>query len=116
MGKISGEIGRKGEEIAAKYLEEKGYIIWKKNYKLTLGEIDIIAEDAEDVLVFVEVKTYKENSLTHPLESITAKKQHHMRNTALCYLARHNLDDIQVRFDLIIVRNNTVADHLENIF
>ncbi|MFZ4438247.1 MAG: YraN family protein, partial [Syntrophales bacterium] len=48
--------GKKGEELAAAYLEEAGYRIIERNYRCLFGEIDMVAEEGE-TLVFVEVKS-----------------------------------------------------------
>ena len=50
------ELGKKGEEIAAQYLSEKGYEILERNWRNRHKEIDIIAKDGNE-LVIVEVKT-----------------------------------------------------------
>lgn len=52
------QIATDGENFAARYLEEKGLRILTRNYRAgRLGEIDIIAIDPDEVLVFAEVKT-----------------------------------------------------------
>ena len=52
------ELGRKGEELAARYLEDQGYRIVGRNVKLTFGEADIVAEGPDqETMVLVEVKT-----------------------------------------------------------
>ena len=51
------EIGKIGEDLATKYLENLGYTIMERNFVANQGEIDIIARDnAKEELVFVEVK------------------------------------------------------------
>ncbi len=50
-----GEIGKRGEELAAEYLEKNGYTVAARNAHVSYDEIDIIAED-EAHIVFVEVK------------------------------------------------------------
>ena len=62
-------LGRRGEEIAADYLRGAGLVIVERNWRCTLGEIDIVALDAADT-VFVEVKTRAGLGYGHPLESI----------------------------------------------
>ena len=55
------EVGQKGEEIASKYLEKKGFTIQDRNYRKKWGEIDIVAIK-DKVLHFVEVKTVSRRS------------------------------------------------------
>ncbi len=49
------EIGRLGEDLAAKELRRRGYRIRERNFRCSLGEIDIVAEDGEEIVI-VEVK------------------------------------------------------------
>lgn len=56
------DVGRMGEELAKRHLEEKGYKIIERNYKTRWAEIDLVAEQKEGLfgkpkLVFVEVRT-----------------------------------------------------------
>src|SRR3990167_10290625 len=55
------EIGEKGEEIATKWLENKGFIVVNRNYRKKWGELDIVAEK-EEIVHFVEVKTVSRRS------------------------------------------------------
>lgn len=71
----------------------------------------------EEFLVFIEVKTYKVDSLVDPREMITRSKQQKILKTARYFLMKNpSLKDYQFRFDLIIVEKNQVKEHLENIF
>ena len=108
--------GNLGEEIALLYLIQNGHKIIKTQFHSLFGEIDIIAEDQlNNQLVFVEVKNYKKNSLVHPLEAITRKKQQKLVKTAKSYLVKFTPQGQDMRFDLIVVENNKVATHLKNI-
>ena len=49
-------LGEEGEKIAVRYLKSKGYIVYQTNWRFGKLEIDIIAEDGQE-LVFIEVKT-----------------------------------------------------------
>lgn len=49
-------VGRRGEELACKFLRQRGYFIWKRNWRCRHGELDIIAYN-NNVLRFIEVKT-----------------------------------------------------------
>ena len=63
------ELGKWGEDLAAEYLEKKGYTIVERDWKSGRRDIDIIALD-DDVVVFVEVKT-RRNSLLRSLRAKT---------------------------------------------
>lgn len=54
-------IGKTGEDLACEYLVENAYKILERNYRRTYGEIDIIAQNKDKTLVFVEVKTLNGN-------------------------------------------------------
>ncbi len=96
------DTGRRGEDLAAAFLEHHGYRILETNFRTKIGEIDIIAKEA-DTICFVEVKTRM--SVTHGsgFEAISAFKRRKMTQTAQWYLARKKLYDINARFDVIAV-------------
>ncbi len=110
-------IGSKGEDLAVKFLEGKGYRIISRNYKTPIGEIDIIAED-KGTLVFVEVKTRSGNSFGYPFEAVNTKKQHKLKNLALLYLKKKKID-CAVRFDVLsisIVKGKNEIEHIKDAF
>lgn len=81
-------IGLWGEEIAAHYLEEKGYVILFKNLKTPYGELDLIVEK-DHTLYIVEVKTRTGNTYGWPEEAITLLKQEHLINSSQSFLDEH---------------------------
>lgn len=101
--------GSKYEAQACDYLEQCGYKIIEKNYYTNVGEIDIIAKDAE-YLVFVEVK-YRKNSLYGtPFEAVNVKKQNTIRKVAQIYMYRNNISyNTPVRFDVVGILGETVS-------
>lgn len=111
--------GYKGEDDAARFLEDKGYQILKMNFHFgRYGEIDIVAKHGE-YLVFVEVKLRKSKSFGHPLESITQRKVNSLRRAAEGYLYVNKLTDHPCRFDVIAIeKTGTVSEftHIENAF
>ncbi|MFN1911072.1 YraN family protein [Clostridioides difficile] len=68
------EKGDFGEEIAVNYLLSKGAKILEKNYRLRIGEVDIIANIGDEV-VFVEVKSRSNIKYGYPCESVDFKKE-----------------------------------------
>lgn len=90
-----------GEEQAAGFLRNKGWRIAARNYRTRYGELDIIAEN-EKYLVFVEVKTRKNNHFAQAREYVTPKKQERLRITAEFWLQK-NPTGLQIRFDVIEV-------------
>ncbi len=113
------EIGNHGEDIACKYLERKEYKILKRNFHFgKIGEIDIVAEK-DGTLVFVEVKTRKNNEYGDPLLSINHQKQTALRKAAEGYLYVNKINDKPCRFDIVIIDSASTppkAKHLENAF
>ncbi len=97
------ELGAKGEEIAVRYLKSQGYRILERNYRVRLGEIDIIAEQGAD-LVFIEVKTRSDILYGSPIESITLPKQRQLSKVALEYLGKRGGYDRPARFDVVGIR------------
>lgn len=108
-----------GEDVAQKFLVDKGYKILKRNFNFgKSGEIDIIATDG-DVIVFVEVKSRKANSpYGDPLFSINYAKQKNMRKAASGFLYVNKIQNKDCRFDVIIIINeaeSTKIEHLINV-
>jgi len=102
-------LGKKGEDVAAKYLTGKGYKILHRNYRTPLGEADMIISD-NDILAFVEVKARTGNSFGEPFEAVDFRKQQKIKKIALYYLKLHRVE-YQVRFDVVsIVSRNGKTD------
>lgn len=94
-------VGRRGEEIAAEYLCERGYTLRARNWRRGRYELDIVAvKDA--TLHFVEVKTRKAEALTSPEYAITRHKFHSLLRAARAYLAVSGWKE-ETAFDLVAV-------------
>ena len=119
MNKYNKNIGNKGEEIAEKFLINKEYSIVERNFHFGKeGEIDIIAIDKNNVLVFIEVKTRLNHNFGHPLLSITEKKKRSIRFAANGYMLKHNITAQECRIDVIaidMINNFTDITHIENV-
>jgi putative endonuclease len=96
------DLGRRGEELAARYLADAGYTILERNWRCARGEIDIVARSGGE-LVFVEVKTRAGLAYGHPFEAITARKLSRMRRLAGEWCAAHPDERGLVRVDAIAV-------------
>lgn len=97
-------IGQAGEDYAAKLLSEAGLIIIKRNYRCPKGEIDIIAQDLQD-LVFVEVRTRSSAVNGWGEESISRTKHQRLLAVASYYLLEQGFVEWpKLRFDLIALR------------
>ena len=102
MGQESYDLGKSGEEIAAKYLSQHGYQIIEKNFCSQQGEIDLIARE-KDFLVFVEVKNYSFRSLGTPLSAVKKSKRQSIIHAARTYLYKKDIRDIFCRFDVLTI-------------
>ena len=92
--------GKVGEEIATKYLLDKGYEILERNYRFGKLELDIIAV-RDNILVFVEVKARKSARYGYPESSVTKAKFQNMVLAAENY--RHTVAwRGPFRFDIIL--------------
>ncbi len=111
-------LGQSGEELAVRYLRKQGYTIIKQNYRLRIGEIDIIARDGH-CLVFVEVKTRHGTQCGTGFEAVDERKQHQIARVALSYLSHHHIEDTEVRFDVVSVqvqKGKAAIELLKNAF
>lgn len=111
-------IGAKGEELAARFLEDKGFEIVERNYRARRGEIDLIARDGE-TLVFVEVKLDRTGRFGQPEGWVDGKKQRQIAKTALRYLQENRLVDAGCRFDVVAIsigRAKTNISHIPDAF
>jgi putative endonuclease len=112
------QVGRLGEELAARFLLQKGYVIRDRNWATRMGELDIIAmKDGQ--LVIVEVRTTRSAKFGYGLESVDFRKQQKLRRLAVLYLSRHRLHHLPLRFDVISVlwdEKDPQLNHIEGAF
>lgn len=115
--KISNPLGREGEEIAAKYLQNLGFKIIDRNFRARNTELDIVAVH-KNTLVFVEVKTRTTDKFGTPFEQIAFWKLKSLVKAAEFYKLSHkNLPDL-MRIDAISVQytfKGPQVEHLQNI-
>ena len=111
------EFGKMGEQMAATYLTDKGYIILEHNYRRGHLEIDLIALDGDE-LVVVEVKSRAYDTILQPEEAVDHKKRLNIIRLANEYVKTHRRKE-NVRFDVISIvsnANGTEIKHLKNSY
>ena len=110
------ELGKKGEQVASKYLQKLDYFIITRNFKCSHGEIDIIATDKNE-LVFIEVKTRGSKKYGEAREAVDKYKKKHIKKAAMYYIYKYRLENRFIRFDVIeiYVKNNQFyIKHIKN--
>jgi putative endonuclease len=93
-------LGNYGEDLAARYLMQRGFVVIDRNWRCDIGEIDIIAREGS-TLVFCEVKTRSTTDVGHPLEAISPRKIRRLRRLALRWLIARSIHAPIVRFDVV---------------
>lgn len=97
------DIGKEGEDIAAKFLKEIGFEIIERNYHYSnVGEIDIVAKDRNQT-IFIEVKSRLTLEFGEPEYAITPQKIKQIKKMAELYLYDKGIEEIDCRFDVIAV-------------
>lgn len=107
-----------GEERACNHLISKGYSIIARNWRISGGEIDIIAEKGETI-VFVEVKTLPNATMDMLKAVLGPQKQKRIIKTSKCFLLNHRqYSKYFVRFDVIVndMQGLPPVYHIENAF
>ena len=107
------ELGKEGEEESVRFLIEKGYIIHHRNWRSGKYELDIIAQQ-NDELVIVEVKTRRNTLFGTPESAINNQKIRRILSSTNAYLHKYNID-MNVRFDIITVTGERKPFHIEHI-
>ncbi|MEW5948720.1 MAG: YraN family protein [Thermodesulfobacteriota bacterium] len=95
--------GKKGEDLAVTFLRKTGYVILARNYRDSMGEVDIIAEE-NGALVFIEVKSRGSLRYGDPKEAITAHKKRQLSKTALAFMSKTGLSGQRARFDVVAIQ------------
>jgi putative endonuclease len=113
------DLGRRGEDEAARYLAKLGYRIVGRRERVLRGDIDIVALDGRTV-VFVEVRSKSDTRHGHPAETVGFVKQRRIAELATAYIRRHGLEDCSVRIDVVAVTfaagEKPLVEHYQNAF
>lgn len=108
-------LGRRGEQLAAGYLESQGMLVVERNWRCPEGEIDIVALDG-DALVIAEVKTRRSLDYGHPFEAVGADKLARLHRLGSAWCRDRELRMPLRRVDVIaVVDDGGGAPHLEHL-
>ncbi|MDO8519577.1 MAG: YraN family protein [Deltaproteobacteria bacterium] len=78
--------GDLGEDLAAKYLADRGFKVLLRNFRCKGGEVDLIATRSGE-LHFIEVKARSDAAFGGPVEAVDFRKQKRLTHAAHMYLA-----------------------------
>lgn len=96
------EVGRRGEDLAAEFLTDQGLVILARNWRCAEGELDIVATDGVDTVVFCEVKTRSGTGFGAPVEAVTQAKRRRIRRLAYLWITSMRPSGWPIlRFDVI---------------
>jgi putative endonuclease len=108
-------LGKYGEDVAIRFLQQQGFMIIDRNWRCDLGEIDVIARDGA-ALVFCEVKTRSSLSHGHPIEAVSARKVRRLRRLALRWLLAHGVHAPILRFDVVgVIQSQTGTPQITHV-
>lgn len=122
MANTKSEIGSYGEDLACKYLVSNDYKIIERNFRKPWGEIDIIAKDKDQTVVFVEVKTLRKSFNLMPEDNMSQAKITKIKRTASLWVGFNDnkIDPNKgFRVDLVAIEllniDNPVIRHYQNL-
>lgn len=118
-------LGERGERYAARLLRRKGHRVLFRGEQNRFGELDLVTIDErtpERRLVFVEVKTRRNERAGSPAEAVNAEKQRRLTRAATSFLKTHDLEDHPIRYDIVGIvwpieaRRPLKVQHIEAAF
>lgn len=113
------ELGRRGEDVAVEYLQQRGLVVLERNWRCREGELDVVCVE-DEALVVCEVKTRSCTRFGEPAEAVTPRKALKVRRAAQAWLSTRGVGWAQVRFDVVAVvvepGRPTTLQHFEAAF
>ena len=111
------ETGRRGEDVALAWLQERGFRLLDRNWRTGHKELDLVMESAERVHI-VEVKTLTPPVLVPPFEKVDAQKQARLITAASRYIVERHVRK-EVQFDVvsvILAEDRTEVEYIPEAF
>lgn len=96
------DLGKRGEDLAADYLQDQGIAVMSRNWRRREGELDLVATDGQRLIV-CEVKTRSGRGYGLPSEAVTPLKQSRIRRLAYQWLSENHVGFCTIRFDVIAI-------------
>ncbi len=112
--------GRASEDLAANFLEARGLVICDRNVILAGAELDLVARhpkvDGTETVVFIEVRSRRDATSGHPVETVDRAKQRRIVRAATAWLVAASLwDQVEVRFDVVAIVHDPTNDKAPEI-
>ncbi len=112
------KIGQKGEAAAKNYLENKGMVLVKENWRCKMGEVDLIMREKE-ALIFVEVRLRRKTIYGAGYETVARDKIRKLVNTARYYQQKEDYWG-DIRFDVVSIEvdedKGFALEHIKDAF
>ena len=96
-------LGRWGERRSERFLRRRGFAVVTRNFACRSGEIDLIMSDSDGTIVFVEVKTRRDEEYSEAQEAVTLRKRTRMIRAAKHFVESYKIKNRPVRFDVVAV-------------
>ncbi len=113
-------LGRWGQNKAEAFLKRRRLRTLARNFAGTNGELDLVMGDWDGTIVFVEVKTRRDEKFMPALAAVNAEKRRHITRTAKCFLRQFKISNRPLRFDIVTVilgdRGKPKIQHYPNAF
>ena len=114
-------LGRWGQDRAEKYLRcRRGLRTIARNYSFSGGELDLVMAEKDGTIVFIEVKTRRNEDFFPAVAAVNQKKRHKITRTAKRFLRQFNISERALRFDIITVilgdKGRPEIQHYPNAF
>jgi putative endonuclease len=114
----SAALGRYGEDVAVRHLQDAGLVVLERNWRCDLGEIDIVARDGS-TLVVCEVKTRRGTAYGSPADAVTPAKARRLRRLAVRWVRERSVHPPEIRIDVVAVlrgrRGAAGVEHLRGV-